>query len=263
MDALPTLFLSHGAPDLPLRQGAVNTFLGSLATQLPPPQAILVISAHWHSQVPTVSRVDHPQTLYDFGGFPQALYQLRYAAPGAPALAERVVELLHDHGIPAQTDDSRGLDHGAWTPLIVAYPQATIPVTQLSIHYGRDPEYHWQVGQALQALRHEGVLVIGSGSMTHNLSAFSPIYDAAPPEWVQAFDQWALETIQRGDWGSLKRFRQTAPYARQNHPTPEHLWPLFVAIAAAGPGAVGIPLHRSYTYGAFSMAAYAFSSPTL
>jgi 4,5-DOPA dioxygenase extradiol len=205
-----------------------------------------------------VSLAQHPKTIYDFSGFPEQLYQLSYPAPGAPDLANRVVTLLTQAGIPCQTHPSRGLDHGAWTPLLVAYPDADIPVTQLSIQYYRDPLYHWKLGQALESLRHEGVLIIGSGSATHNLYAFGTDYNAPPPDWVQQFDEWLAKTIAQDDWETLLHYRQLAPYAKENHPTEEHLLPLFVALGAGGQNSKGIQLHHSYTYSVFSMAAYAF-----
>jgi 4,5-DOPA dioxygenase extradiol len=258
MDILPALFLSHGAPDLPMHDGAATQFLRSLHQHVPKPKAILMISAHWHSPVPMVTAAAHPRTIHDFSGFPQALYDLSYPAPGSPELADRVLTLLAQAGIYGQTDPSRGFDHGTWIPLILSYPAADIPVVQLSIQSYQDVTYHQQLGQALDALRHEGVLVIGSGSATHNLHAFSAQYDAAPPVWVKQFDQWLAETIAQKDWHRLMQYRQLAPYANENHPTEEHLLPLFVALGAAGSEAKGIQLHRSYAYGAFSMAAYAF-----
>jgi 4,5-DOPA dioxygenase extradiol len=259
MDSLPAVFLSHGAPDLPIRTGAATDFLRSLARFLPTPRAILVISAHWNSEIPIVSGATNPPTIHDFLGFPQALYELNYPAPGSPELAERVVTLLDRSGVVCLTDRSRGFDHGTWTPLILTYPAAKIPVVQLSIQDRRDPVYHWQLGQALASLRQEGVLIIDSGSATHNLSAFSRDRDAPPLPWVEQFDDWLAHTIERGDWESLLDYRQLAPSAQENHPTTEHLLPLFVALGAGGTNPTGKPLHRSYTYGAFSMAAHSFS----
>ncbi|GAB4380305.1 MAG: class III extradiol ring-cleavage dioxygenase [Elainellaceae cyanobacterium] len=259
MNNLPAIFLSHGAPDLPIRKGAASDFLRSLHQQFPKPRAILAISAHWYSDPPLVSAALHPKTIHDFSGFPEALYQLQYPAPGSPELADRVVALLKQSGIACNTHPSRGLDHGTWTPLMLAYPDADIPVLQLSIQYHRDPFYHWQLGQALAPLRQEDVLIIGSGSATHNLYAFEANYDALPPLWVKQFDEWLAETIERRDWNCLIHYRNHAPYAQENHPTEEHLLPLFVALGAAGANPKGRPLHRSYVYGAFSMAAYAFA----
>jgi 4,5-DOPA dioxygenase extradiol len=259
MDSLPAVFLSHGAPDLPIRSGAANDFLRSLHQFFPTPRAILVISAHWNSNILTVSTATNPRTIHDFSGFPQALYELNYPALGSPELAERVVTLLAQSGIVCEIDRSRGFDHGTWTPLILAYPAAEIPVVQMSIQYYRDAVYHWQLGQTLASLRQEGVLIVGSGSATHNLSAFGHDYAARPLPWVEKFDNWLASTIEQGDWNSLLHYRELAPYAQENHPTSEHLLPLFVALGAGGTNPTGKTLHRSYTYGAFSMAAYSFS----
>jgi 4,5-DOPA dioxygenase extradiol len=258
MDTLPAIFLSHGAPDLPIRNGAATNFLRSLHQHFSTPKAILVISAHWSSKLPTVSAAVKPRTIHDFSGFPQALYELTYAAPGSPELADRVVTLLAQSNIRCETHPSRGFDHGTWIPLMLAYPAADIPVVQLSIQHHRDVMYHWQLGQGLAPLRQEGVLIVGSGSATHNLHAFGDQYDAPPPVWVKQFDEWLATTIAQADWNSLMQYRQLAPYAQDNHPTEEHLLPLFVALGAGGSNPVGKRLHRSYTYGVFSMAAYEF-----
>ncbi|XGV99093.1 MAG: class III extradiol ring-cleavage dioxygenase [Leptolyngbya sp. BL-A-14] len=258
MDTFPTLFISHGAPDLPLREGPAHAFLQQVGQKFPKPKAILVVSAHWNTPAPVVSRASSPCTIYDFSGFPAALYQLTYPAPGAPALADRVVELLQRKGLKGATHPDRGLDHGAWTPLLLMYPEATIPITQLSIQYDADPAYHLHVGEALAPLRQEGVLILASGGATHNLYAFGAGENGKPPAWVSDFDHWLEMTIVQGDRASLLNYRQLAPYAKENHPTDEHLLPLFVALGAADECAKGIRLHHSYTYGVFSMAAYAF-----
>jgi 4,5-DOPA dioxygenase extradiol len=254
MDRLPTLFLSHGAPDLPIQERPVTQFLRSLSAQFPKPRAILVISAHWLTARPRVSKALQPKTIHDFSGFPSALYDLQYPAPGAPELADRVAELIDG----CELHPTRGLDHGTWTPLMLAYPEADIPVTQLSIQPDQDPTYHWQLGQALAPLLNEGVLIIGSGSATHNFAAFGTEYEAPVPQWVQIFDEWLAQTIASGDWSALLDYRQRAPFAIENHPTEEHLLPLFVALGAGGTIVQGTQLHRGYSYGAFSMAAYAF-----
>ncbi|MEO1147484.1 MAG: class III extradiol ring-cleavage dioxygenase [Cyanobacteria bacterium J06638_22] len=255
MTLIPSLFLSHGAPDLPIRRGSTQDFLRHLPKTLPPPRAILMLSAHWLTREPIVSCASQLDTIYDFGGFPGKLYQLRYPAPGAPDLANHVVKRLTEAGFPVKTHASRGLDHGAWTPLILAYPDATIPVTQLSLQPFQTPEYHLRLGKALAPLRQDGVLIVGSGAVTHNLGAVGAAYDAPPLEWAVAFDDWLAEAIAQADITSLLAYREKAPYAARNHPTDEHLLPLFVALGAGGRGRV---LHRSFTYGAFSMASYAF-----
>lgn len=255
MTTLPSLFISHGAPDLPIRTGSTQDFLRQLFQIIPTPEAILMVSAHWLTAQSAVSKAEHPETIYDFGGFPQHLYELNYPAPGNPALAEAVAAQLTQAGFPTRTNPQRGYDHGVWTPLILADPEGKIPVTQISIQPHESPEYHFRVGKALASLRDEGVLIIGSGAVTHNLWAFGDSYDATPPEWAVVFDEWLAEAIAHNDIQHLLNYRQLAPYATKNHPTEEHLLPLFVALGAGGHGR---QLHRGFTYGAFSMAAYAF-----
>jgi 4,5-DOPA dioxygenase extradiol len=255
---LPTLFISHGSPALPLHPHAAIDFLKQLGSSLEKPTAILVISAHWSSKVPTVSADSQPQTIHDFRGFPPELYQLTYPAPGAPDLAQRVAKLLVNAGLECQVDADRGLDHGAWEPLMLMYPDANIPVTQLSIQPQQGTAYHLQLGRALAPLRQEGVLILASGAITHNLRAFGQhSLDAEPVDWAVAFDDWIAEKIATPNIDALLDYRRLAPYATQNHPTEEHLLPLFVALGAAGHNPKGTQLHNSFTYGVLSMAAYA------
>lgn len=255
MSSLPSLFISHGAPDLPIQTGPTQDFLRQLFQSIPKPEAMLVVSAHWLTAQPTVSKATHPQTLYDFSGFPPHLYELVYRAPGHPQLAEAVVEKLNQAGFSTRINAKRGYDHGVWTPLILADPAGTIPVVQLSVQPYATPDHHFHLGKALAPLRDDGVLIIGSGAATHNLWAFGDRYDAPPPTWAVAFDDWLAEAIAQNDISRLLNYRQLAPHATQNHLTEEHLFPLFVALGAGG---AGQQLHHGFTYGAFSMAAYAF-----
>lgn len=255
MSRLPALFISHGAPDLPIREGATQDFLRQLQTQIPQPKAILVISAHWNAPHPVVSAAPNPKTIYDFSGFPAALSQLTYPAPGAPELAARVAELLADWKV--EVHPTRGLDHGAWTPLMLIYPEAQIPVTQLSIQYHASPTYHFKLGQALQPLRDEGVLILASGAATHNLGAIAHPNASVPPSWVTQFDRWLSKAVTTHNLPDLLNYRQLAPHAVDNHPSQEHLLPLFVAMGAGGDRVT--QLHQGYTYGVLSMAAYAFT----
>ncbi|WP_422029578.1 DODA-type extradiol aromatic ring-opening family dioxygenase [Reyranella sp.] len=251
--SMPTIFVSHGAPTLILSDAPARTFLTGLSQQIPRPTAIVAVSAHWDTDVPVVSVARKPDTIHDFYGFPEALYQLRYAAPGAPALAEKVAKLTgaaHDH---------RGLDHGAWVPAMLAWPEADIPIFQLSVQPALSPAHHIALGRKLASLREEGILVMGSGSAIHNLRALVRSEGASEPEpWAQAFDDWMADTLEKGDEPALADYRARAPYAREAHPTEEHLLPLHVAYGAAGEGARGRALHRSFTLGNLSMAAYAF-----
>jgi 4,5-DOPA dioxygenase extradiol len=264
MTLFPTVFVSHGSPDTVVQPSPSQSFLKQLGTALgketllDKPKAILVISAHWLTRVPTVSAASQPKTIHDFSGFPSELYALNYPAPGAPELADRVAELLRTAELEVEIDRDRGLDHGAWEPLMLMYPEADIPVTQLSLQPALGTAYHLRLGRALASLRQEGVLILASGSTTHNLRAFrGQLLDAAPPDWVKQFDQWLAEAVAQNDVKAMLDYRQQAPYAAENHPSEEHFLPLFVALGAAEERS-GKQLHSSFTYGILSMAAYAF-----
>ena len=259
MSRFPAVFVSHGAPTMIIERAPVREFLSGYGGTLGRPAAILVISAHWDTDAPAVSVAPQPETIYDFYGFPQELYRLRYAAPGAPALAGRVAELLASAGLPAALDAARGLDHGAWVPLKLMYPEADIPVTQLAIQGRLGPAHHYQVGQALAPLRDEGVLLLGSGGVTHNLSHFRryAANDAAP-EWVTQFRDWVAGALAAGRDEELIDYRRRAPHAADNHPTEDHFLPLFAALGARSAGVTGQRVHASETYGVLAMDAYRF-----
>ena len=257
--ALPSLFLSHGAPTLPLTDTPARTFLGHLAQQIERPKAILVVSAHWETQRPAVNAVAWNDTIHDFYGFPRPLYDLRYPAPGAPVIAARVATLLAQADIGCDIDLARGLDHGAWVPLSLIYPAADIPVLQVSVQPQLGPAHHLKLGRALAPLREEGVLIVGSGSFTHDLSEFrghGP--NDLAPTWVNDFADWFQAALTERREGDLLNYRDLAPYATRNHPTEEHLLPLFVALGAAGADAMTERLHASATYGVLRMDVYAF-----
>jgi 4,5-DOPA dioxygenase extradiol len=258
----PILFLSHGSPMTALGGDELNAVWARLAPRLSPPAAILSVSAHWNTRLPIVTGSAQPETIHDFGGFPEALYQLRYPAPGAPALALRVAQLLEEADLPVVRSPDRGLDHGAWIPLQLMYPRADIPVTQLSLVHDAGPAAHYRLGQALRRLPGEGVLVIGSGSATHNLFALGGRRgDDEVPAWVSDFTDWLADRLADGKVQDLLDYRQRAPHAADNHPTEEHLLPLHVALGAAGDGAVAERIHRSVSYGVLAMDAYAFRKP--
>ena len=252
--SMPTIFVSHGSPSLILDDVPARAFLASLGQLLPKPKAIVAVSAHWDTDVPAVSLARKPETIHDFYGFPEPLYRLRYAAPGAPELAERVAKLTG-----AAHDPHRGLDHGAWVPAMLGWPAADIPIFQLSVQPAETPAHHIALGRKLASLREEGILVMGSGSATHNLRALVRSGDCEPEPWAQGFDDWLAETLEKGDEASLADYRARAPHAREAHPTDEHFLPLHVAYGAAGEGAHGRALHRSFTLGNLSMASYAFA----
>ena len=251
---MPTIFVSHGSPMLILEDRPARAFLASLGQLLPRPKAIVAVSAHWDTDVPAVSTARKPDTIHDFYGFPEPLYALRYDAPGAPKLAERVAKLTG-----AAHDPHRWLDHGAWVPAKLAWPEADIPIFQLSVQPDQSPAHHIALGRKLSSLREEGVLVMGSGSATHNLRALVRGGGESEPEpWAQAFDDWLAETVEKGDEAALADYRTRAPNAREAHPTDEHFLPIHVAYGAAGVGAHGRALHRSFSLGNLSMASYAF-----
>jgi 4,5-DOPA dioxygenase extradiol len=255
---LPSLYLSHGSPMLALTDVPARDFLRGLSALVERPKAILVASAHWDTETPEVNAVAVNETIHDFYGFPEELYRLRYAAPGSPELAERVAALLRAGGFKAEIDGTRGLDHGAWAPLMLAFPAADIPVVQLSLQAYLGPAHHWRLGRALATLREEGVLVVGSGSFTHNLRELRRD-DAGPePRWVTQFADWFDTALKDGRTDDLLHYRERAPEAQRNHPTDEHLLPLYVALGAAGDRARAERLHASATNGSLRMDAYAF-----
>lgn len=255
--SLPTLFISHGSPMLAVEPGQTGAMLAAVGQALPAPRAILVISAHWLTRVPTVSTAPQPETIHDFGGFSPMLYELRYPAPGAPALGEAIATHLTRAGFPATTDSRRGLDHGAWVPLRYLAPEARIPVLQLSLPAGWTPAQHLAYGRALQGLGEEGVLVVGSGSITHNLYEFEIDSPAEDPR-ARAFTAWIEARLADADLPALLDYRRQAPHAAWAHPTEEHLSPFFVALGAAP----GWPAHRVLAGGirdkVMSMDAYLF-----
>jgi 4,5-DOPA dioxygenase extradiol len=259
MSTFPALFVSHGAPTLPLEDSPARHFLEGLGKALPRPRAILAISAHWNTERPAVSLAKRPETIHDFHGFPKELYRLRYPAPGAPDMAGRAADLLEARGYRVTRDPDRGLDHGAWTPLILMYPEADIPVTQLSVQPEEGAAHHWSVGEALRPLRDADVLILGSGSATHNLGEFGRFRPGDPPAvWATQFGEWLAEVLETRRDPELVDYRKRAPNAERNHPTEEHLLPLFVAAGAATPGTPAKRIHSSYAYGVIGMDAYRF-----
>jgi 4,5-DOPA dioxygenase extradiol len=256
--SIPALFVSHGAPTLPIDPGPTGPFLRDCGQRLGRPAGIVCVSAHWDTPSPRVTGAPAPGTIHDFGGFPEALYALRYPAPGDPALAQRVVDLLGASGRPAAIDPKRGLDHGCWVPLLLMYPGADIPVVQLSVQSYLDARHHLEVGRALAPLRGEGILILGSGGATHNLGTFGqePIDGPAAP-WARAFDEWLRAAIEANRTDELVAWRERAPDPLRNHPTTDHFMPLFVPLgAASGPGR---RIHSAFTFGTFSMAAFEWS----
>ena len=248
---LPSLFISHGAPLLALQPEATGPALRQLADSLPRPELILIVSAHWQSQVLQISSAEQPDTWHDFYGFPQALYKLRYPAPGAPEQASAIAEQLNSAGFPTQLNAQQPRDHGAWVPMLLMYPQADIPVLQLSLPYSATPEWLIGLGQILKDLRSKGVLLIGSGSLTHNLAELDwQAGNDKAADWAVSFCQWLLARIENNDSEALNDYRRLAPHAVRNHPTDEHLLPLFFAYGAGG---TMHPVHQGFSYGDLAM----------
>lgn len=259
MTPLPAIFVSHGSPTLVLDDVPARDFLSGLGAQLPRPRAIVVVSAHYETRGVRVNTAAHPRMIHDFRGFPKALYDMRYDAPGDPTLAAEIVSRLRDAELDAAGDENWGLDHGTWVPLTLMYPDADIPVVAVSVDPDAGPDHHRRLGAALAPLREDGVLILGSGALTHNLGALrrgeTPALDA--PDWVTHFVDWTAAAIEDGRTEDLLSYRSRAPEAVRNHPTEEHLLPIFAALGAGG-GVKGRRLHASTTFSVLAMDAYAF-----
>lgn len=257
---LPSLFISHGSPMTAVLDSPARHFLAGLGATLPRPRAILMVSAHWETAAPMLNAVARNETIHDFRGFPAQLYALSYPAPGAPELAEEIAETLRAAGFTAGLDRRRGLDHGAWVPLMLAWPAADIPVVQLSVQTALGPRHHLKLGHALAGLAGRDVLVVGSGSFTHDLRRFraDQAIDAPETADISAFTAWMHAHILAHDVEALLAYRALAPYAAEQHPSEEHLLPLFTALGAGGARAVH--LHGSVEFGFLRMDAYAFEA---
>jgi len=254
----PALFMSHGAPMFALEPGLAGPALTGIGQSLRHTQAIIVVSAHWITDVQVyVTGADAPDTIHDFRGFPEALYALRYPAPGHPHLARRIVEQLCQEGWEARVDPRRGLDHGAWVPLVHLRPAADVPVIQVSLPVAGGPDLAWQLGRALAPWRDAGVLIAGSGTLTHNLYDLQGPGDAAA-QYVPAFTDWVREHVVTLDHAAVRNYRQQAPAAQRAHPTEEHFLPLLVAMGAADAQEPVYVVDGGVEYGALAMDAYVF-----
>ncbi|CAI9108805.1 OLC1v1008496C1 [Oldenlandia corymbosa var. corymbosa] len=258
-----TYFISHGSPTLCIddsleARGFLKGFREKVLSLKP--KGILMVSAHWDTSEPSLTtNPGKYDTILDFYGFPKPMYQLKYPAPGAPVLAMKVKKLLTAAGFnEVQEDKKRGLDHGAWVPLMLMYPEADIPVCQLSVQSSRSGTYHYEMGRALANLKEEGYLIIGSGSATHNLRTLSSSNNVA--SWALEFDTWLKEALLDGRYDDVNHYEEKAPHARTAHPWPEHFYPLHVAMGAAGEKSKAELIHHSWSAGTFSYASYKFVS---
>ena len=264
MTAMPSIFVSHGGPNVVIDPSEARDYLEGLSKRLPRPKAIVIMSAHFETDGPVVVRDPQPDMIYDFGGFAPELYEMIYPAPGDPDLAGSVHGLLDQARLSPRYADDRGFDHGVWTVLRLAWPEAEIPVVQVSIDPNRDAAYHHAVGQALAPLRADGILLIGSGHITHNLRALFSVLregakaDPAMVEKVDAFVGWFSDVIAKRDTQRLLAWRDEAPFVADNHPTDEHLMPLFFAYGAAGEGAEPEHAHASRQMGFFAWDSWIF-----
>ena len=260
MTRMPSLFISHGAPTFAIEPAQAGPLLNRLGRELPTPRAIVVLSPHWITPNVRVATTAAPETIHDFGGFPAELYSIRYPAPGSPEVAARALELLNDAGWNATADERHGLDHGAWVPVRHLYPDADVPVLQVSMPRDLDAAGAVRLGRALAPLADEGVLLLGSGSITHNLYEFRHEVDAASASYATEFVDWARSAVQGHDEAALVDYLAVAPHAQRAHPTPDHYLPLPFAFGAAAPGAPVRVLDGGMTYGVIAMDAYQFGA---
>ena len=259
MSRSPALFISHGSPMFALEPGLLGPNLARLGRSFDDVRAIVMVSPHWQTHGVQVTIASTLETIHDFGGFPAPLYQLQYPATGAPELAEDVVRLLADAGFAVAANDHRGLDHGAWVPLRHLRPQGDIPVLQVSMPHDLDAAGALRLGRALASLRDRGVLVIGSGSLTHNLYEFRQ--HISDPEYAQAFADWVQDAVARRDVEALVDYRRRAPHAERAHPTEEHFLPLLVALGASHDDDASALIEGGMTYGTLSMDSFGWGLP--
>lgn len=244
----PALFVAHGAPTLAIDAHKGEAF-ARWGTALARPTALLVVSAHWEQAPITIGTIERRPLVYDFYGFPDELYRVRYDAPAAPGIAERVAALVG--GNPVVNRD-RGWDHGVWVPLVHLFPRADVPLLQISMPSREGPAALFELGRRLAPLRDEGVLIVGSGNLTHNLRRVDWSNPSTPVSWAAEFDAWTAETLARRDWDALVAYRERAPGLRLAHPTEEHFQPVLVAAgAAADAAAVTFPV-EGFEYGSLS-----------
>jgi 4,5-DOPA dioxygenase extradiol len=258
MAALPSVFVSHGSPMHALQPGPAGEAWQALGRRLARPRAILIASAHWETNLPMLTGSPKPETIHDFYNFPEPLYRLRYPAPGAPDVAQRAQATLKAAGFTAAIDGCRGLDHGAWAPLLYAYPEHDVPVVQISIQPALGPRHHLQLGKALRGLSKEGVLIVGSGHMTHNLRDWAR-GQGRPEPYAGEFQAWVYEKLEEKDLDALLEYRSRSPHGVRAHPTDEHFLPLFVALGAAQEDAKPERIYDAIDSGVLAMDAYVFS----
>ena len=253
---ISSIFVCHGGPTLAIESNGYTDFLKELGKNIRP-KAVVVFTAHWESEITTISSIDNKyDMIYDFYGFPEELYSLKYEAKGSTEIANKLQTMLKVHGIESQLDIERGLDHGAWDILYIMYPEADIPVIQVSVNPYMPMDKQYNLGEAIRSLGQEDILVIGSGSTVHNLRTID--WQATEPvQWAVEFDNWLAEKVENNDKEALFSYQGLAPYAKRAVPREEHIVPLFIAM---GSGQNDTPklLHRSYDYGTLSYICFEF-----
>ena len=251
----PTCFISHGAPSFAIEQDELSDYLYDLGQSLKNVKAILIVSPHWQTQQLEVMTTAKPTTIHDFYGFPEALYSLQYPASGNPSLARQVIELLAQHKIDATENSSQGYDHGAWVPLIHLLPKHQLPVFQISLPTNFNPKMTFDLGKAIASLRDEGVMIIGSGGLTHNLYELQP-KESKPEHYIEEFVNWMDDKVKSRDFEQLVNYRTLAPHSKRAHPTDEHLLPLFIALGASDDNEELTIVENQIYYGILSTKSY-------
>jgi 4,5-DOPA dioxygenase extradiol len=253
---ISSIFLCHGGPTLVVEKNEYTDFLKDLGKKLNP-KAIVVFTAHWENETTTISSLDGIyDMIYDFYGFPEELYSIKYPAKGSKDVAFKVQTMFRNNGIESKLDENRGLDHGAWDILYLMYPKADIPVIQVSVNPFISIEKQYELGMAIKELGSEDILVIGSGSTVHNLATVDWNSDKAE-EWAVEFDNWLIDKVENNDKEALVGYRQLAPHSKQAVPREEHLVPLFIAMGSGNNEKPKV-LHQSYVYGTLSYICFEF-----
>ncbi|WHY85660.1 class III extradiol ring-cleavage dioxygenase [Neobacillus novalis] len=257
---IPSLFVAHGSPLLAIENNEYTKFLTQLGQNMPRPKAVILFSAHWESNVQKVSDVDQYSTIYDFGGFDEALYKIQYPAHGNQQIAKEIEGLFTESGVPFEFDTQRGLDHGAWIVLRLLYPNADIPVISMSVNSRLTPEEQYKIGKTLSALRAQDILVIASGGTVHNLRAVKWNDNGQVDQWALEFEDWLAYHLEKWDLTTLFKYDSLAPNAEIAVPPygSEHFIPIFYAMGAADDSRNATLLHRSFRYGNLSHSVWQF-----
>ncbi|MFL0269580.1 DODA-type extradiol aromatic ring-opening family dioxygenase [Candidatus Clostridium radicumherbarum] len=252
-----SLFVCHGGPTLAIEENDYTNFLKDLAKGMKP-KTIVIFTAHFESEITTISSIENTyEMIYDFYGFPEELYSIKYNAKGSPEIADKIKDMLEENGIKSKLDRTRGLDHGSWDILKIMYPEANIPVVQVSVNPFLPMEKQYAIGKALRELGKEDILVIGSGSTVHNLRTVD-WYAKETKSWAIEFDNWLVDNVEQNNLKNLFNYQKLAPNAKMAIPREEHIAPMFIAMGSGEEGKLPKLLHRSYAYGTLSYICFEF-----